>query len=116
MLNVSKGASQNEIKMAYFAMAKEYHPDVNDSPEAEARFAAANTAYETLGDPDSRRIYDSTGMGTEEQAQTEADPFSSGFDGKGPHSGHKGYSDIFEDFENMFQGKGKGRGGRNTNS
>lgn len=115
MLNVSKGASQSEIKMAYFTMAKEYHPDVNNSPEAAARFAAANTAYETLGDPDSRRIYDSTGMGSEEQAQQEENPFSKGdFDGKNPNSGHKGYSDIFEDFENMFQGRGKGRGGRNN--
>lgn len=49
-LSVSKGATQDEIKKAYFKLAKEYHPDVNKSPEAKEKFATINEAYETLGE------------------------------------------------------------------
>ena len=57
-LSVSKGATQDEIKKAYFKLAKEYHPDVNKAPEAKEKFATINEAYETLGDDGKRRIYD----------------------------------------------------------
>jgi molecular chaperone DnaJ len=57
-LNVSKNASQDEIKKAYFKLAKTYHPDVNKAPEAKEKFASINEAYETLGDEQKRRIYD----------------------------------------------------------
>lgn len=66
-LNVSKGASQDEIKKAYFKMAKEFHPDVNKAPEAKEKFATINEAYETLGDENKRRVYDQTGMNSDEQ-------------------------------------------------
>ena len=57
-LGVSRGASQSEIKKAYFQLAKKYHPDVNKSPEAEAKFTKISTAYETLSDEQKRSIYD----------------------------------------------------------
>lgn len=57
-LNVNKGSSQDEIKKAYFKLAKEYHPDVNKAPEAKEKFASINEAYETLGDEQKRKIYD----------------------------------------------------------
>lgn len=57
-LNVTKGASQDEIKKAYFKLAKEFHPDVNKAPEAKEKFATINEAYETLGDEGKRRVYD----------------------------------------------------------
>jgi DnaJ-class molecular chaperone len=65
-LNVAKGASQDEIKKAYFKLAKEYHPDVNKAPEAKEKFATINEAYETLGDEGKRRVYDQTGMNSDE--------------------------------------------------
>jgi molecular chaperone DnaJ len=65
-LNVTKGASQDEIKKAYFKLAKEYHPDVNKAPEAKEKFATINEAYETLGDEGKRRVYDQTGMNSDE--------------------------------------------------
>ena len=49
-LNVNRSASQDEIKKAYFKLAKTYHPDVNKAPEAKEKFASINEAYETLGD------------------------------------------------------------------
>ena len=41
-LGVAKGTDKDEIKKAYFKLAKMYHPDVNKSPEAKEKFAAIN--------------------------------------------------------------------------
>jgi molecular chaperone DnaJ len=66
-LDVDRGASQNDLKKAYFKLAKKYHPDVNKSSEAKERFSKINNAYETLSDDNKRRVYDQTGMTGDEQ-------------------------------------------------
>ena len=49
VLGVSQSASEDEIKKAYRALAKKYHPDVNNgSAEAEARMKEVNEAYSTI--------------------------------------------------------------------
>ena len=57
-LGVSRDASEAEIKQAFRTLARQYHPDVNKSPDAEGRFKEINEAYETLRDPQKRRAYD----------------------------------------------------------
>lgn len=57
-LGVSRDASTEEIKKAYRKLARELHPDVNPSEEAQERFKAVTHAYEVLGDEQSRRDYD----------------------------------------------------------
>ena len=61
-LGVSIDAEPEVIKAAYRALCKKYHPDITTFPkkEAEERMKAINLAYEVLGNPDSRRQYDST--------------------------------------------------------
>lgn len=60
MLGVNSDASGEEIKMAYRALAKKYHPDVaGDDPAAAEKMKQLNLAYATLSDPELRQKYDS---------------------------------------------------------
>ena len=60
-LNISKDASQEEIKRAYRKLARKYHPDVNKNADAEIRFKEINEAHEVLKDPEKRKAYDTFG-------------------------------------------------------
>jgi molecular chaperone DnaJ len=62
VLGVSPQASEADIKRAYRALARRYHPDSHpDDPDAEAHFKEVTVAYETLRDPERRRRYDMFG-------------------------------------------------------
>lgn len=61
ILGVKRGASEAEIKSAYRKLARKFHPDVNKTKEAEAKFKDINEAYEVLGDKAKRQRYDSLG-------------------------------------------------------
>lgn len=79
ILGVTKSADEKEIKKAYRALARQYHPDVNpDNKQAEARFKEINEAYEVLGDTDKRQKYDRLGANWNAYQTTGRDP--SGFD------------------------------------
>jgi len=56
ILNVSKTASDSDIKKAFYQKAKQYHPDV--AKGADDKFKEINEAYETLSDQFKRRQYD----------------------------------------------------------
>ena len=84
-LGVQRNASPDEIKKAYRKLARELHPDVNPSEQAQEKFKSVTHAYEVLGDEQSRRSYDSGGS-------------EAGF----------GFGDIFE----TFFGGGGSRGPR----
>lgn len=119
ILEVSKTASQDEIKKAYRKQALKYHPDRNPGDAgAEKRFKDIAEAYEVLSDEKKRQTYDrygkdavrGAGMGAgggqgfasmEEALRT----FMGAFGGMGSDS-------IFENFFGGAEyGGGGGRGG-----
>lgn len=57
-LGVPPGATADEVRQAYLALAKKYHPDKNKSPGATTMMAEINLAYETLCDSHRRKQYD----------------------------------------------------------
>ena len=60
-LGVAKDASDDEIKRAFRKLAKQYHPDVNKEPGAEAKFKEIGEAYAVLSDSNKRKQYDQFG-------------------------------------------------------
>jgi len=66
LMRVEEGASQDDIKKAYRALALESHPDkLGAASEAESKkiqenFIKIQEAYEILSDPEKRKLYDSS--------------------------------------------------------
>jgi DnaJ domain len=58
IMNLSREASEDEIKRSYRKLAIRYHPDKNPSLEAENVFKEINEAYEVLSDPGKKFQYD----------------------------------------------------------
>jgi molecular chaperone DnaJ len=93
VLNVSKDATEDEIKRAFRSLAKKYHPDLNPGDkDAEQKFKEINEAYEVLGDPEKKARYDRFGhAGVDGQMGD----FGQGFGG---------FGDIFDDIFDIFGG------------
>ncbi len=59
ILEVDKDASHEEIRRSYKALALKYHPDkCPEDDQAETKFVKVKEAYDILGDPIRRNIYD----------------------------------------------------------
>jgi len=59
ILGVSPTATGAEIKRAYRKLARQYHPDAPGAPKSTAMlFRLVQEAYEVLGDPEKRALYD----------------------------------------------------------
>lgn len=95
VLGVPRTAGADEVKKAYRRMARQYHPDVNKSTDAEERFKEINEAYEVLSDDQKRVAYDRFGHAGVQRAT------GAGYSGFGGF----GFEDIFEEF---FSGFGMG--------
>jgi hypothetical protein len=54
-LGVGTDTDKYQVKLAYRKKAKEYHPDINHSPDATRRFQEINEAYEFLSDENIER-------------------------------------------------------------
>ncbi|MGQ4276269.1 molecular chaperone DnaJ [Pseudidiomarina sp. E22-M8] len=100
VLDVSRDASERDIKKAYKRMAMKYHPDrTKGDKDLELKFKEVKTAYEVLSDPQKRAAYDQYGHAAFEQGQ-------GGFGGGG--AGGADFADIFGDvFGDIFGGGGR---------
>jgi Ca-activated chloride channel family protein len=58
IFKLDRNATEEQIRKAYRVLAREYHPDVNESAAAAEIFRDIQEAYEILGDPEQRRVYD----------------------------------------------------------
>ena len=58
ILQLHPSAESEVIQAAYRRLARKYHPDVNNSPEAEEIMTNLNRAYRILGDSNRRATYD----------------------------------------------------------
>ena len=61
VLGVDRRADADTIRKAYKRLARQWHPDLNDAPEADGRFKEVNGAYDIVGDPERRRLWDEFG-------------------------------------------------------
>lgn len=106
VLGVDRGVGDEDLKKAYRRCAMKFHPDRNPGdPAAEAAFKECKEAYDVLGDPAKRRMYDQQGHAAFESGM--------GGGGAGPGPGFADVGDIFGDiFGNIFGGGGRSRGPR----
>ncbi|KAA6347599.1 Chaperone protein DnaJ [termite gut metagenome] len=102
VLEVSKGASADEIKKAYRKKAIQYHPDKNPGDkQAEEKFKEAAEAYDVLSNQDKRTRYDRFGHAGMGGAAGNGGPFGGDFSGGG-----MSMDDIFSMFGDIFGGRG----------
>ena len=117
IMGVERDATQDEIKRAYRKLARKYHPDVSDAPDAEERFKEIGEAYEVLKDPEKRAAYDQLGANWKAGQDFQPPPdWDQGFEfhGGGFTGADAGqFSDFFESLfgHGAFGGGYAGRGG-----
>ncbi len=107
ILGITKGASKEDIKKAFRALAHKHHPDKKGGDEA--KFKEINEAYSVLSDDAKRQQYDTVGSMGGQGFNPGAGGFggfnAQGFDFSGFADGANGFSfDLGDIFGDMFGG------------
>ena len=110
-LGISKTASREEIQKAYRKLARKYHPDFNqDNPKAaKEKFQKVQEAFDVLGNPEKRRVYDQFGVPPDQMGSGGGQgPFQWSFGGGSQGRKANFKFDNIEDIMQMFGGGGFG--------
>jgi len=106
VLGVRRDCSDEDLKRAYRAKAREFHPDANQGDsDTSDQFKEVSLAYEVLKDPERRARYDrygAEGVFGPSAAGAQGDPFGGGL------------GDLFDAFFNGMGGAGGGGRSRRT--
>jgi molecular chaperone DnaJ len=103
VLQVTRTATDQEIKSSYRKLAMQYHPDRNpDNKDAEEKFKECSEAYAILSDSEKRAAYDRFGHA--------AVGGNGGFGGGGFDPNMVDISEIFSDMFGVGDLFGRGRG------
>ncbi|KAI7862407.1 hypothetical protein BDF14DRAFT_1856767 [Spinellus fusiger] len=78
ILGLSTTASQEDIKKAYYNLAKQYHPDTNKTKQAHERFVQIQEAYQFLLNQDKREYFQSQGFDKRSTSNSSTDPRNHG--------------------------------------
>ena len=119
ILGVERDATEAKIKSAYRKLARQYHPDVNKSPDAVNKFKDINEAYEVLSDKEKKSRYDSLGANWQQGANFTPPPGFEGFNFnnfganaggfQGDFSSAGDFSDFFSSIFGDFMSGASGR-------
>ena len=89
ILELDKGASEDQIKQSFRSLARKFHPDKNpNDTEAETKFKEIQEAYAILSNPEERRKYDLFG-----HERPGGSPF-----------GSRGFQGVDISFDDLFGG------------
>ena len=120
VLGVKKTASEDEMRKAFRKLAKQHHPDLNPGKkDAEAKFKAANAAYDLLSDTEKRARFDRGEIDAEGRERPDRQfyrRYAEGAAGDKYHGGPAGGfefegEDIGDIFSNLFGQGRRARGG-----
>lgn len=102
-LNVSRGATDEELQKAYRDLARKYHPDLHpDDKDAKRKFQEVQRAYDVLSDSKKRQMYDRFGSDFENVQSGGGPPPGGG--GATWHTTEGNFDDF--DFSQIFGGAG----------
>jgi DnaJ family protein B protein 4 len=117
ILRVNRNSTDEDLKKAYKKLAMKWHPDKNSDSEAESMFKQISLAYDVLGDPIKRQIYDLYGeeaLNSNQFPATTPRPgnINKGFQAKGSFKVNRR---VEEDniFGELFRGSGDFAGNKN---